>query len=113
MKKLLLTAALLASTAIPAAARLQISLGVGATTFSCFDGQLSCDQSGGANNLLIIDQTVGGVLVQMALTQSVQGPINELQLSSSNIVNNGGAPITIKLLASDNNFMGPVSRHQQ
>ena len=109
MKKLLLTAALLASTAIPAAARLQISLGVGATTFSCFDGQLSCDQSGGANNLLIIDQTVGGVLVQLALTQSVQGPINELQLSSSNIVNNGGAPVTIKLLASDNNFVGPVS----
>ena len=61
MKKLLLTAALLASTAIPAAARLQISIAAGGTTFTCFDGQLSCDQSGGVNNLQIVDTSVSGV----------------------------------------------------
>ena len=109
-----IAAAALAATALialanPASARLQITLQSGANTFSCFDGQLSCDQSGGANNLLIVDQTVGGVLVQLALTQSVSGAINELQLSSSNIVNEGGAPVTIKLLASDTDFIGPVS----
>ena len=109
MKSLALAAALLAATAIPSLARLQITLQSGANTFSCFDGQLSCDQSGGANNLLIVDQTVGGILVQLALTQSVSGPINELQLSSSNIVNEGGVPATIKLLASDTDFIGPVS----
>ena len=108
MKKLALTAALLASTAIPAAARLQITLQSGASTFSCFDGQLSCDQSGGANNLLIIDQTVAGVLVQIALTQSIQGSINELQLSSSSIINENGVPATIRLFASDTDFLGPV-----
>ena len=110
MKSLALAAALLAATAItPAHARLQITLQSGANTFSCFDGQLSCDQSGGANNLLIVDQTVGGILVQLALTQSVSGAINELQLSSSNIVNEGGVPATIKLFASDTGFVGPVS----
>ena len=108
LHKLLLTTALLAALATPAAARLQITLNSGGSTFSCFDGQLSCDQSGGANNLLIVDQTVGGVLVQIALTQSISGATNELQLSSSSIVNENGVPATIKLFASDTDFLGPV-----
>ena len=83
MKKLLPNrgAPRLRSTAMPAAARLQITLQSGASTFSCFDGQLSCDQSGGANNLLIVDQTVGGVLVQLALTQSISGAVNPASFS--------------------------------
>ena len=109
MKKLLLTAALLASTAIPAAARLQISIAVGGTTFSCFDGQLSCDQSGGANNLLIVDQTVNGAFVQLALTQSQFGAPDELQLSTSNIENLTAAPLTIVLTASDTGYNFPIS----
>ena len=108
LHKLLLTTAMLAALATPAAARLQITLNNGGSTFTCFDGQLSCDQSGGANNLLIVDQTVGGVLVQIALTQSISGATNELQLSSSSIVNENGVPTTIKLFASDTDFMGPV-----
>jgi hypothetical protein len=109
MKKAILAAALLASTAIPAAARLQLSIGVGASTFTCFDGQLSCDVSGGANNLLVIDQTVGSAFVQVTLAQSTFGTVNTLQLSSSNIENLGGTPLTIKLLASDTGFDPPVS----
>jgi PEP-CTERM motif len=109
MKKLLLTAALLASTAIPAAARLQLSIGVGASTFTCFDGQLSCDVSGGANNLLVIDQTIGGAFVQLTLTQSTFGLHNTLQLSSSNIEDTLATPITVTLLASDTGFKAPVS----
>ena len=83
MKTLALAAALLASTAVPAMARLQLSIASGGSTFSCFDGQLSCDVSGGANNLLTIDQTVGNAFVQITLAQSTFGKTNELQLSSS------------------------------
>jgi hypothetical protein len=93
----------------PAEARLQLSISDGTSTFTCFDGQLSCDQSGGANNLLTIDQTVGGAFVQITLAQSSFGKTNELQLSSANILNETGAPLTIKLLASDTNFVAPVS----
>ena len=109
MKKLVLAGALLASTAIPAAARLQISIAAGGTTFTCFDGQLSCDQSGGANNLLIVDQTVGGAFVQLALTQSQFGKPDELQLSTSNIENLTAAPLTITLTASDTGYNFPIS----
>lgn len=109
MKHLALATALLASTAIPAAARLQISIAAGGTTFTCFDGQLSCDQSGGANNLLIVDQTVGGAFVQLALTQSQFGKPDELQLSTSNIENLTAAPLTITLTASDTGYNFPIS----
>jgi hypothetical protein len=93
MHRLLLTTALFGALATPAAARLQLSIGVGASTFTCFDGQLSCDQSGGANNLLTIDQTINGAFVQLTLAQSSFGKINELQLSSANILNETGVPL--------------------
>lgn len=109
MRLLLTTAILAAIGASPAAARLQLSIGVGANTFSCFDGQLSCDVSGGASNLLTIDTTIGGVFVQLTLAQSTFGKTNELQLSSSNILNETGAPLTVTLLASDTGFLAPVS----
>jgi hypothetical protein len=108
MKSLILTTALALGLASPAYARLQLSIGVGGSTFTCFDGQLSCDVSGGANNLLTIDQTVGGAFVQITLAQSTFAP-NTLQLSSSNIINETGGPINIKLLASDTDFVAPVS----
>jgi hypothetical protein len=109
MNKFLIALAVSAAISTPAAARLQLSIGVGASTFTCFDGQLSCDVSGGANNLLVIDQTVGGAFVQLTLTQSTFGKINELQLSSSNIENLGATPLTVTLLASDTGFLAPVS----
>ena len=108
-KRLLVSAAAIALTASAAEARLQLSIGVGASTFTCFDGQLSCDVSGGANNLLTIDQTVGSAFVQLTLAQSTFGRLNTLQLSSSNIENTTGAPITVTLLASDTGFLAPVS----
>jgi hypothetical protein len=105
------TAALLAGTMLawPAHARLQLSINAGGTTFTCFDGELSCDQSGGANNLLTIDTTVGGAFVEITLAQSQFGKPNILQLSSSNIVNETGAPLTITMVASDTSFVGPVT----
>ena len=110
MKSILLAGALaLAFGSAPAHARLQLSIGSGASTFTCFDGELSCDQSGGANNLLTVDTTVGGAFVQLTLTQSTFGAHNSLQLSSSNIEDTLGVPITVTLLASDTGFTAPVS----
>jgi len=109
MKTLLLATALaLAFGSAPAHARLQLSIGSGGSTFTCFDGELSCDQSGGASNLLTVDTTVGGAFVQLTLTQSTFGAHNSLQLSSSN-EDTLGVPITVTLLASDTGFTAPVS----
>ena len=99
----------LAFGAAPAHATLQLSIASGGSLFTCSDGELSCDVSGGAKNLLTIDQTVGGAFVQLTLTQSTFGKTNTLQLSSSNIENTTGAPITVTLLASDTDFDSPVS----
>jgi hypothetical protein len=110
LNRFLLTSALASILAsAPAAARLQLSIGANGAVFTCFDGELSCDQSGGANNLLTIDQTVGNAFVQLTLAQSTFGKVNTLQLSSSSITNEGLAPLNIKLLASDTNFDAPVS----
>ena len=112
MKRFLFAAAVSAAAltlAQPASARLQLSISSGGSTFTCFDGQLSCDQSGGANNLLTIDQTVGNAFVQITLAQSTFGKTNELQLSSSSIVNEGLAPITISLVAGDTGFFSPTT----
>lgn len=109
--KTLLAGAILATIALsPASATLQLSIDVNGATFTCADGQLSCDQSGGAKNLLVIDQTVNGVLIQVALAQSTSGAVNVLQLSSSNIVNESGIQKNIELFAGDTNFTGPVNR---
>jgi hypothetical protein len=108
LTKTLLAGAALVALATPAMARLQLTINASGTTFTCFDGQLGCDLSGGSNNLLLVNQTVGAAFVQIALAQSAFGAINQLQLSSSNIVNNGGAPLTVTLLASDTDFVGPV-----
>ncbi len=114
MKKLALTAALLASTAIPAAATLQITVNANGQNFTCSDGQLGCDLSGGANNLLVVDTTVGGSFVQLILATSTFGAgKDELQLSSSAILNNSGVPTTINIAASDNNFTPPVNSINQ
>jgi hypothetical protein len=110
MNRGILGAALFAALgAAPADARLQLSISSGASTFTCFDGQLGCDQSGGANNLLAVNTTVGGAFVEIVLTQSQFGAPNILQLSSSSITNTLGVPITISLVASDTNFVAPVS----
>ena len=70
MSKLLLTTAMLAALgATPVSAALQLSIDVNGTTFTCADGA-ACDQSSGNKNLLVINQTVNGVLVQVTLAQS-------------------------------------------
>jgi hypothetical protein len=111
MRQVLLAATALAALAfVPSAnATLQLSIGANGSTFTCADGQLGCDLSGGANNLLTVNTLVGGAFVQITLTQSTAGATNSLQLSSSNIENQSGAPLTVTLLASQTDFIGPVS----
>ena len=109
LKRFLASAAALALTAGAAHATLQLSIGVGGSVFSCSDGELSCDVSGGAKNLLVIDQTINGAFVQLTLTQSTFGAHNTLQLSSSNIENTTATPLTVTLLASDTGFDAPAS----
>jgi hypothetical protein len=110
VKHLLLASTLLAAVGTsPAYATLQLSIGANGSTFTCQDGQLGCDLSGGANNLLTVDTSIGGAFVQLTLATSQFGKVNELTLSSANIINQSGAPIDIKLLASDTGFISPVS----
>ena len=110
LKRFLGSLAALALSAGVSHATLQLSIGVGGSTFTCADGQLGCDVSGGANNLLTIDQTINGAFVQLTLAQSTfNGAHNTLQLSSSNIENLTGAPITVTLLASDTGFTAPAT----
>jgi hypothetical protein len=97
----------------PANATLQLSISNGVSTFSCHDGQLGCDLSGGANNLLTVNTALGGFFVQLTLAQSSFGAHNVLQLSSANIVNEGGTPGTITFVASDTNFLAPVGSIQE
>ena len=109
MSKFLMTTAILAAIgATPAAAALQLAIDVNGTVFTCADGA-SCDQSSTNKNLLVIDQTVNGVLVQVTLAQSTVGAVNELQLSSSNIENLSGAAANISLEAGDTGFLSPVT----
>jgi hypothetical protein len=108
---LALAGALMASAA--ANARLQISISDGINpVFSCFDGELSCDLSGGANNLLTLDTTVGSFFVQGTLSMSTAGAENNLSLSTFSAVNNGGTEGTLKILVSDTGFLNPVSSIQ-
>lgn len=109
LKRFLVSVGALALMAGAADARLQLSINAGGSTFSCADGELSCDQSGGANNLLTVNTSIGGAFVQLTLTQSTFGLHNVLQLSSSNIDNLTGAPLVVTLLASDTGFAAPVS----
>jgi len=105
--KLLLLAGAALALASPASAALRLSISDGANTFTCVDGQLGCDVSGGANNLLAINTAFDGFFVQLTLVQSAFGSINSLQLSSSNITATSAGTLTI--LASDTSFLGPVS----
>lgn len=111
MKKLLLTTALLGAVgATPAYALLQLSIDVNGTVFSCADGNLSCDVSGGANNVLTIDQTINGVFTQITLTDSSSG---QLSLSAANITDKDGTAHSITFIASNTDFAVPVNQIEE
>ena len=108
MKKLVLAAALLASTAIPAAATLQIAFTDGTNVVTCADGQ-SCDLAGPANNIIVLNETVGNfhIIGTVAASSSALGNDN-LQFSTSLIQNSGSTLGHLTAIVGDNNFVGPV-----
>ena len=111
MKKLLMTTALLGAVgATPAYALLQLSIDFNGTVFSCADGNLSCDVSGGANNVLTIDQTINGVFTQITLTDSSSG---QLSLSAANITDKDGTAHSITFIASNTDFAVPVNQIEE
>jgi len=107
MKKLVLAAALLAST--PAAATLQIAFTDGTNVVTCADGQ-ACDLAGSANNLLLLNTTVGNfhIIGTVAASSSALGDDN-LQLSTSLLQNTGATLGHLGIIVGDTNFLGPVN----
>ena len=110
MKALLLTTALASLAFIaPAHAVLQIAFTDGTTTITCADGQ-ACDLSGGANNIIILNETVGNfhIVGTAAASLSSSGGDN-LQFSTSLIQNSGASLGHLGIIVGDNNFAGPIT----
>ena len=109
MKTLVLAGALLASTAIPAAATLQIAFTDGTNVVTCADGQ-SCDLAGPAHNIIILNETVGAFHIIGTVAASVSGKGDDnLQLSTSLIQNSGSSLGHLSIIVGDTNFVGPVT----
>ena len=73
LHKLLMTTALLAAIgANPAKATLQIAFTDGTNVVTCADGQ-ACDLAGPANNIIILNETVGAFHIIGTVAASVSG----------------------------------------
>ncbi len=109
MKSFLLASTFLAALATPAAATLQIAFTDGTNVVTCADGQ-SCDLSGPANNILIINETVGAFRIVGTVAASVSGAGDDnLQFSTSLIQNTGATEGHLVAIVGDTNFVGPVN----
>jgi len=110
MKRLLIAAAAVVGMAAPAHAVLQISGTVGGVSVQCADQDFSCDQNPAAGQLSIGDQTLGGVqFIGSSQTQTVGPPLNRLDTSSFQIINNSGASVDIALAVSGTSFASPTT----
>ena len=89
LHKLLLTTALFGALATPAAATLQIAFTDGTNVVTCADGQ-ACDLAGPANNIIVLNETVGAfhIIGTVAASSSALGNDN-LQFRTSLIQNTG------------------------
>jgi PEP-CTERM motif len=109
MMKSVLLAATLLTTTTAAEATLQIAFTDGSTVVTCADGQ-ACDLSSGANNIIILNETVGPFHIIGTVAASVSGRGDDnLQLSTSLIQNTGPSLGHLGIIVGDNNFVGPVS----
>ena len=79
--------------------------------FTCSDGELSCDQSGGANNLLTVDTSIGGAFVQLRHPHPVD--LRQGQRTATQLLQHREPDRRIRspssLLASDTGFLSPVT----
>jgi len=110
MNRLLIAAAALVGMITPANAVLQISGTVGGVSVQCADQDLSCDTNPAAGQLSVGDQTLGGVqFIGSSQTQTVGPPLNRLDTSSFQIINNSGAAVDIALAVSGTSFASPTT----
>ncbi len=108
LHKLLMTTALLAA-ASPAYATLQIAFTDGTNVVTCADGQ-ACDLSPGANNILVLNETVGAFHIVGTVAASLAGKGDDnLQFSTSLIQNTGSTVGHLAAIVGDTNFVGPVN----
>jgi hypothetical protein len=112
MKKfvsLLLGATAFVAFAAPASATLQIAFTDGVNVVTCADGQ-ACDLAGPANNIIILNTTVGAfhIIGTVAASNSALNDDN-LQFSTSLIQNTGSALGHLTAIVGDTNFVGPVN----
>jgi hypothetical protein len=109
IKSLLAGAALTALAASPALATLQIAFTDGVNVVTCADGQ-ACDLAGPANNIIILNETVGAfhIIGTVAASSSALGNDN-LQFSTSLIQNSGSTLGHLVAIVGDTNFIGPVN----
>jgi hypothetical protein len=108
MKQILLASTILAALSIPAAATLQIAFTDGTNVVTCADGQ-ACDLAGPANNVLLLNETVGAFHIIGAVAASQSGATDNLQFSASLIQNSGPSLGHLVAIVGDTNFLGPVS----
>lgn len=112
MKKYLLSTVaaggLLALSVTPGNATLQISANINGTIFSCAD-QAACDTNLAPGTLQIANQTIAGVSFLGSAQTQVIGPVNSLNTSTFQILNNNLVAVPITVAISGTNFLGPVS----
>ena len=107
MKQILLAATILAGAATAANATLQIAFTDGTNVVTCADGQ-ACDLAGPANNIIILNETVGAFHIIGTVAASTFGSPDSLQLSTSLIQNTGDTSGNLAIIVGDTNFIGPV-----
>ena len=99
--------ALALMAAAPASATLQIAFTDGTSVVTCADGQ-ACDLAGPANNIIILNETVGAFHIIGTVAASTFGSQDSLQLSTSLIQNTGDTSGNLAIIVGDTNFIGPV-----
>jgi hypothetical protein len=91
-----------------ASATLMISGNINGTIFSCAD-QAACDTNPAVGQLSIADQTIGGVQFLGSAQTQVIGPVNSLNTTSFQVINNTATNATVQLAVSGTSFLGPVA----
>jgi PEP-CTERM motif len=109
MFKAIAASSLALALAAPAHATLQIAFTDGTNVVTCADGQ-ACDLAGPANNIIVLNETVGAfhIIGTVAASSSAPGDDN-LQFSTSLIQNSGATLGHLTAIVGDTNFIGPVN----
>jgi hypothetical protein len=106
---LILGATGLCALSTPAFARLQIFIDVAGVTFSCFDGEASCDTSSATGTLQLANQIIDGVIVNGSISSSGTSPQDFLNTSSTQVINTNTFAVPIDVTVSQTGYDRNVS----